>query len=213
MNPENPAELSEVEREGKIRLSLIDVIYGVIMGYGFNFFVDRDPTDITFVLFLLTMAAIVTDWLFVHKPYWQNPDKYTNLPFLIDLIILLTFAFMIRFSVKPPQTGVLFCFGVTFSLYTVWDVIYREPLKNQGRSWLRDSVFDGSAAITFFLLWRYSNTPFLAEKIIEWDLPDWMRFDIEVQTWMVIAVVLFIILGPHPFADKIKKIFKLGRMR
>jgi len=78
---EDDSDWLELQREGKIRLSLIDVMYGVIMGYGFNFFVDKDPTDATLVLFVFAIITIVFDWVFVHKPYWKSPETYTNLPF------------------------------------------------------------------------------------------------------------------------------------
>jgi len=201
------SNVAEAESEGKIRLSLIDVIYGVIMGYGFNFFVDRDPTDVTLVLFLLTMSAIVSDWLFVHKPYWSHPGSYTNVPFLIDLMILLSFAFMIRFAVKEPNNGLLLCLAAVFTLYSIWDYACSEPLKQQGRVWSTDLAFDLVGAVSFFSLWRFSKTKVLTHKLIDIDLPNWVGFDIEVQIWMAIAILIYILLGPHPLADRIKGIF------
>lgn len=73
--------LADAQNEGKVRLSLIDVMYGVIMGYGFNFFVDRDPSDITATLFLLVIIAIVCDWLFVHKTLLEAARNIHKLDF------------------------------------------------------------------------------------------------------------------------------------
>jgi hypothetical protein len=195
---------SELEREGKIRLSLIDVMYGVIMGYGFNFFVDRDPTDVTLVLFIFTILTIVSDWLFVHKPYWRSPEFYSNTPFFLDLIILLNFAFMIRFAVKEPNNALLMCLATVFLLYAIWDFLYRIPLKKQGRLWYMDLIFDASAGLLYFILWKFSTSPFLAKKLFEIDLPAWVGFDVEIQRWTAIAIIIYTLFGPHPVGDAVK---------
>ena len=188
--------------EGKIRLSLIDVVYGLVIGYGFNFFVDKDPVSFTPFLFLLVILVIVCDWLFVHKPYWSEPKSYTNGPFVIDLCILFLFACMIRFAARPPYSGVLFALAMMFLLYALWDVAFGEHLR--GRLWKHDLVWDLVGAGTFLLLWKYMDTRWMASKVLFVDLPDWMGFDIDLRWWIVTAFGLYAFLGPHKWADWLK---------
>lgn len=185
--------------EGKIRLSLIDVVYGLVIGYGFNFFVDKDPVGFTPFLFLLAISVIVCDWLFVHKPYWNEPQEYTNGPFVIDLCILLIFACLIRFAMRPPYSGVLFAMGAMFLLYALWDMVFGENLK--GRKWRRDFVWDLVAAVAFFLLWKFVDASWMAAKVLDVDLPNWTGFDVDLRWWIVVAFGLYGLLGPHKLAD------------
>jgi hypothetical protein len=192
--------------DGKIRLSLIDIVYGLVIGYSLNFFVDRDPSSLTPFLFLLVMSVIICDWLFVHKPYWRKSHKYTNGPFVLDICILFVFACMIRFAAKPPHSGVLIAMGTMFLLYAWWDIVFGEYLI-KGRSWKRDLCWDLLGAVAFFLLWKYMDVNWMASRVLYFDLPDWIGIDIDLRWWIVVAFLLYIFLGPHKWADWLKSRF------
>jgi hypothetical protein len=185
--------------EGKIRLSLIDVIYGLVIGYGFNFFVDKDPVGFTPILFLLVILVIVCDWLFVHKPYWKEPQEYSNGPFVLDLCILLIFSCLVRFALRPPHSGVLFAMSAMFLFYALWDVTFGDRLK--GRRWRHDFVWDLVAAVAFFLLWKFMDANWMATRVLNADLPNWIGFDIDLRWWILVAFALYGLLGPHKWAD------------
>jgi hypothetical protein len=203
MAKKKEATLADAD-EGKIRLSLIDVVYGLVIGYGFNFFVDKDPVSYTPFLFILVIATIVCDWLFVHKPYWREPNHYTNGPFVIDLCILFAFACMIRFAARPPYPDVLVVMSLVFLLYAIWDVLFSKYLR--GRSWKRDFYWDLAGSASFFLLWKYLDVHWLASRVLYFDLPDWVGFDIDLRWWIVVAFMIYALYGPHDLGDWLKSL-------
>jgi hypothetical protein len=127
---------SEPIEEGEIRLSLADVIYGVVLGYGFNILAERDPSGVPPLCFALVVWIIVSDWSFVHLQYWRQKENYTFWPFVIDLAILLSFAVMVRFALKPDHSYLPFLISIMFALYAMWDVVFGRWLRD--RNWGRD---------------------------------------------------------------------------
>jgi hypothetical protein len=101
---ENGTPGKDVIDEGRVRLSLTDVIYGIVIGCGFNILAAEDPSGVKPLLFALVVWIIVSDWAFVHMMYWREHEKYTFWPFTIDLAILLNFAVMTRFALKPDHS-------------------------------------------------------------------------------------------------------------
>jgi hypothetical protein len=201
---------SEAIRDGRIRLSLIDIIYGLVIGYGFNFFVGSHENNISIILFLCVVIAIACDWVFVHQDYWSDTADYGFWPFIIDLGILLCFTFTIRFAIEEPHNEALFTMGCVFILYGVWDVFFRETIKRRGRSWILDCSWDLTAAVAFFLLYRYSET--LGNTIAGFSglnafltqhAPKFLYENI--QAWVPAAILLYLIMGPHIISDRIKR--------
>lgn len=117
--------------EGEIRLSLSDVIYGVVLGYGFNILAERDPSGMPPLLFALVVWIIISDWSFVHLQYWRQKQNYTFWPFVIDLAILLSFAIMVRFALKPEHSYLPFMIGIMFTLYALWDIVFGPSLRDR----------------------------------------------------------------------------------
>ena len=199
--PEAEMQESTNLKEGKIRLSLTDVIYGLVLGYGFNIIANGDPTGVQPVLFALVMWVVVSDWSFVHLQYWKDEVKYTFWPFVIDLAILLVFAIMTRFALKDKNTYVLLLISVMFLLYALWDWAFGESLK--GRAWKVDWLFDFVGALAFFGLWFVVDAPSLGY---------WYRIDIphapdiEIHGWIVAAFVLYALFGPHWIGEKIRSL-------
>jgi hypothetical protein len=111
---------------------------------------------------------------------------------------------MMRFAVKPPHVGELICLGVVLSLYALWDIVFREGIREGGgREPFLDFFLDSGAAIGFFLLAKYADARVLSSKLIDWTLPNWVGFNIEVKNWMAIAILLYAVIGPHPLSDMI----------
>ncbi|MDO9098695.1 MAG: hypothetical protein Q7U60_11325 [Candidatus Methanoperedens sp.] len=93
-------------------MDFIDIIFAIIVGMGFTFFIDylkifslTTTNIIVFFLFLTTYFFIISDWIFYHElmdkyPYTKN---YTR--FFIDIIVfflmfLLTYSAFISINTK-----------------------------------------------------------------------------------------------------------------
>lgn len=201
-----PANTIGPPDEGGVRLSLTDVIYGIVIGYGFNILASEDPSGVKPLLFALVIWIIISDWAFVHLMYWRERDKYTFWPFSIDLAILLNFAVMTRFALKPDHAYLPLVISVMFALYAIWDVLYGGMF--QGRSRTRDFVFDSVGAAAFFALWLFMDKTVLGIDLRSSALYiDFKHLpDLDFRWWAICAFVLYAALGPHWLGDKFKSL-------
>jgi hypothetical protein len=203
---ENGTPGKDVIDEGRVRLSLTDVIYGIVIGYGFNILAAEDPSGVKPLLFALVVWIIVSDWAFVHMMYWREHEKYTFWPFTIDLAILLNFAVMTRFALKPDHSYLPLVISVMFVLYAIWDVLYGG--KFEGRNRYRDFFFDSVGAGAFFALWMYMDKTVFGVNLGASALFIDFRHlpDLDFRWWIICAFFLYLVLGAHWFADKLKSV-------
>ena len=160
---------------GKIRLSFIDVIYGVVIAYGFNF-VDKMDKPSQYALFLMSFVAIVFDWVFVHQPYWKKIEAYKDAVLIVDLIILFLFS-RIFASTTSESYGILLPLSLLFLFYSIWDFVFRKQLAEVGRPWLRDFSYDVMMFIAFAAQWflfvfHTGAAAFLKQTF--WEIPLWI---------------------------------------
>jgi hypothetical protein len=96
------------------------------------------------------------------------------------------------------------CLSTVFLLYAFWDFTYRVPLKEQGRLWQLDLILDASAALLYFLMWKFSALQFMSAKVFDSDLTGWIGYDMEVQRWTIFTIIIYLLLEPHPLGDRLK---------
>jgi hypothetical protein len=194
MNGPTPKE------EGELRLRLADVVYGVALGYGFNILANDDPKGLALLLFPLALAALILDWSFAHLRYWKESERYTFWPFVLDLLILLALAVLMRFAVKGTHSYFPLAMSFVFFLYVVWDICFRGSFA--GRSKQRDIFFDALGCALFFLLWLGMESFGLSVSLCS---PNWPHFPpFDVQAWVLVAIGLYILVGPHTLGDRIR---------
>ena len=149
----------EKVRESAVRISLLDVMYGVVFAYGFRFF-DQASMPIDYVRFFLAYAVITVDWIYVHPLYWgwknekdEKNKNYSNWFLMIDMGVLFTISRMLRTSTtgySPCYWSSCYWFWILglFAIYAIWDFALRgkgvEP-----QYWCDSIIGDLFGAIVF----------------------------------------------------------------
>jgi hypothetical protein len=103
---------------GKIRISILDVMYGVVLTYGFSYYDQIQPGPELF-RFIFSYLIIIYDFLYVHEQYWKR--DYPILWLFIDIVILFSFTRIIANSVGQSNQFYFWLFFL-FLFYAIWDV-------------------------------------------------------------------------------------------
>lgn len=107
------------DKKSSFRISLIDVLYGVVLAYGFRFF-DEDHTALDYFRFFFTYIIIIIDYLYVHNRYWKSGYRY-NVLLATDLLVLFIFSRLFSLSISDnPQYWVWM--SCLFLVYVAWDI-------------------------------------------------------------------------------------------
>jgi len=139
--------------ESAIRLSLIDVMYGVVIAYGFTFF-DKANTFTAYFRFFFAYAIFIIDWLFVHRLYWRW-SGYHNYFLILDLIVVFTISRLLHTSVEQTPSYLLWL-SILFMVYIVWDIISRIKNLSSDYDWRYSISGDLLAAVVFLIGWILS---------------------------------------------------------
>lgn len=143
----------ETYSKSLVRISLIDVMYGVVLAYGFNFF-DQANTCISYIRFFSAYVIIIIDWIYVHPLYWSLEDEYNSFLILLDIGILFTISRLFHASTSCPTNYWLWMSGL-FLLYAIWDIAMyilsmRRKLPSK-HDWCYSICGDFFAAIILFV--------------------------------------------------------------
>ena len=140
-----------------VRRNLINMMYGVVLAYGFNWF-DKaweTGTHLTAVLFFFSYSIIIIDWLYVQNIYWvwdKDNKEYSYHFFVIDLCILFIISRLIHVSAASPTHFWLWV-SMLYFLYVVWDIfikVLNRPLNDH--YWVTCIVSDGLLCILYSVL-------------------------------------------------------------
>lgn len=141
------------EKANAVRLSLIDVVYGVVIAYGFNF-IDQASTPSHYFRFFFSYLIVTIDWIYVHNLYWGWEYKYNS--FLVfDLGILFTISRLLHSSTAQDSHYLLFL-AILFILYFGWDTFSRDKKMPTEYDWRYSLFGDLFAGITYLALWYLS---------------------------------------------------------
>jgi hypothetical protein len=141
---------NDYDKESAVRISLLDVMFGVVLAYGFNFF-DKAEDYTDYFRFFFAIAVFVIDWIYVHSIYWGSEYK-KNLFLVLDIGILFSISRLLSTSTAHTPNYFLWL-SILFGFYVTWDYI---SIKNKLPSEydlsysLRGDVI---ASILFFAFW------------------------------------------------------------
>jgi len=134
------------------RTSMIDVIFGVVIAYGFMFF-DKAATTTDYIRLVLVYAIIIFDWVYVSLPYDGREYKHNSF-FLLDIVTLFVISRLLCTSIGDNPYYWLWMAGL-FTLYAGWDTMAKkerlEPKYNYNWS-IAGDLFTAIAFFVSFLL-------------------------------------------------------------
>jgi len=142
------------DKESVVRISLLDVMYGVVLAYGFNFF-DKAEDCTDYFRFFFAIAVFVVDWVYVHSIYWEAEYK-KNFFLMLDIGILFSISRLLSTSTASTPNYFLWL-SMLFILYVFWGIMVSDKLPSRF-DWHYGYAGDGCAAVLFFLFWISSIT-------------------------------------------------------
>lgn len=154
-----------------VRISLLDVMYGVVFAYGFGFF-DQANTLTHYILLVFAYVVIVIDWIYVHIPYW-GWKKYKNVFLISDILILFIISRLFSTSIQKcnyPNYYYWLWMAFLFLIYFIWDVLAKKkrlPTEYDLRYPMAGDLLTSIAFFTFFILrWQNILEPNTFSKLI-----------------------------------------------
>jgi len=139
-------------RESAVRISLIDVMYGVTLAYGFTF-IDKAVDYSDYFRFFFAYMVFIVDWIYVHRLYWGW--EYSNKFLLLDIGVLFTISRLLFTSTaKTPQY--FLWLSVLFGFYIAWDIVSKYDKQNSQYDWYYSIAGDITASVLFAVLWLLS---------------------------------------------------------
>ncbi len=131
-----------------MQINLLDVMYGVVLSYGFNFF-GSAVLSYQRILFFLSYALILADWIFVHELY--SAVEYKNkFLFFFDIIILFFVSRLIATSVLSVDSFLRWIW-ILFLSYFLWDLFVDKIILPE--RWFLIKITDCLAFVFFFVVW------------------------------------------------------------
>ncbi|MBW2040200.1 MAG: hypothetical protein JRI46_11545 [Deltaproteobacteria bacterium] len=140
------------EKASAVRISLLDVMYGVVLAYGFGFFDKIEKIDQHVLLILFAYLIIVVDWIYVHNKYGDG-DYAIDL-FVLDILILFTISRLFALSMKDDYSWYWLCMNILFVFHIIWDVCAEKRRLLHGYNFYCSIGGDLIAAL-FFLIFYF----------------------------------------------------------
>ena len=167
------------DKESSFRISLIDVLYGVVLAYGFRFF-DEGHTALDYFRFVFTYLIIIIDYLYVHKRYWESGYRY-NVLLAADVLVIFIFSRLFSLSISDNPQYWVWMSGL-FLTYVVWDIYSKLHDVAAKHDWRYSIAGDLFATISILLLYilLYIN---ILQPTIWWHL-------IVIIVWTLIAYAI-----------------------
>ena len=162
-------------------LRLIDVMYGVLLAYGFNF-IDQAKLPLDYIGFLFAYAVIIIDWIFSRNYYATQRGSYSYLCFLLDIVIVFVLSRLFSVSIVF-SSSYLWWLAALFALYILWDII------SLYRGWeseydLRYSIGGDTFALFGFILLAIFVMTEIRQNSVLWNLIPIIVYTIAVCTWL-----------------------------
>ena len=137
-------------KDDAVRISLVDVLYGVVLGYGFTYF-DKASTGIDYFRFFFAYFVIMIDWIYVHRLYWGWEYKYNSI-LLLDIGVIFTISRLLHTSTNESSYYFLWI-AVLFGLYVAWDIVSKIKELPTEYDWIYSIVGDSIAGLLFLGIW------------------------------------------------------------
>ena len=138
------------EKDSAVRLSLLDVLYGVVLGYGFTYF-DKADSIIGYFRFFFSYIIIIIDWIYVHRFYWKKEYKFDSLLF-IDIGVIFTISRILYTSTSDSPNYFLWL-SILFLWYIAWDIFSKRKELSSEYNWKYALAGDIFASLCYALFW------------------------------------------------------------
>lgn len=105
-------------------LTLNDIIFSTVIGYGFTQFPKDPSSDVpSTILFILTLIIGIVDWFGNHYFTKTVKDKYSLLFFIIQILTLLFLTQMFDSTSSQGMQRWFLNMGIYLSLYFFWNIL------------------------------------------------------------------------------------------
>lgn len=138
-------------RESAVRISLLDVMYGVVLAYGFGFF-DQASMPIDYFRFFFAYAVLVVDWIYVRSLYWGWEYKHNSF-LILDMGILFTMSRLLNTSTIGHSPCYWLWMSALFAIYVTWDIVSKRKGLTTEYDWRYSIGGDLFGAIAFSVLY------------------------------------------------------------
>ncbi len=135
----------------RVRISLIDVMYAVVLAYGFTFF-DKAGTLSDYIRFVFAYVVIIIDWIYTYSLYRGLEYKYNSI-LIIDIMLLFTISRLFHSSSEAHSHYYWLWLSVLFALYVAWDIILKHKAIPSRYDWRYSIAGDLFATIGFFVIY------------------------------------------------------------
>ncbi len=131
-----------------IQFNLLDVMYGVVLSYGFNFFGAASSVS-SKIFFFLSYLIVIVDWIFIHELYSEIEYK-SRVLFFSDIAVLFFVSRVIAASVASPEAFFMWMW-ILFASYFFWDFVACRVIPPE--RWASFKLSDFLTSVFFFIMW------------------------------------------------------------
>jgi hypothetical protein len=171
----------EKQKSFTLGLSLVDVIYGVIFAYGFNFLANAN-NFYDYSRFFFAYLILIIDWLYSHQTYQKN--LYEKNFIILDLLILFAFSRILTCSVANNPTF-YFWIAFIFIFYLFWDKISQKLWKKSFRQFIITALGDGLGALGFIIIWFLINQQIIVLNSLATTIAGLIVYLIAISFWYI----------------------------
>ncbi len=143
-----PERKTNDKRIINIQFNLLDVMYGVVLSYGFNFF-GAASSVASKIFFFLSYLIVIADWIFIHELYSENEYR-SKVLFFSDIVVLFFVSRVIAASVVSPEAFFMWM-AILFMSYFLWDFVACRVITLD--RWASFKLSDFLTSIFFFVMW------------------------------------------------------------
>jgi len=137
--------MSVDDRFSQVRVTIIDVMYAIVAGYGLEA-VDAAVEPIDFLLVFFAYFVLVKDWIQEHTRY--RDVEFSSIIFVADLAILFTITRMFKYA-ACHDTWFYGWAACLFLIYLAWDIVLKADITRNGYSWKLSACGDFFGVLSF----------------------------------------------------------------
>ncbi len=138
-----------VSKESSIRISLIDLLYGIVLAYGFNYF-ESAHTFTGYFRFFFSYLIIIIDWIYVHQLYWGK-DYKSNILLILDIGVIFSISRLLLNSSNESPLFFLWL-SILFGFFSLW-VLFSKKFILSEYDWKFLFLGDMFACTFYFGIW------------------------------------------------------------
>jgi hypothetical protein len=173
-------------------LTLNDIIFSTVLGYGFTQFPKEPFSDISSTLFFLfTLSIGIVDWFGNHYYTKTVKSRFSLIFFIIQILTLLILTQMFDSTDSLSKQTWFLYFGIYLSLYVFWNIL----TDFNNKTFFISMIVVGSI-LSFSVSAYYDNLPkIIFGTELKYILP------LGTATYSVLSIFIFNLITKHKFFD------------